>query len=83
MGYAGVVSSKHSSDERIRRGAIAKMGNAHLGSVASALFPHRRQLPERRGGALHPAAQEKHAQGRQRGHHAQHGSHAHGESAPA
>ena len=30
MGYAGVVSSEHSSGERIRRGAITKTGNAHL-----------------------------------------------------
>jgi transposase len=30
MGYVGVVSSEHSSGNRIRRGAITKTGNAHL-----------------------------------------------------
>lgn len=30
MGYCGVVSSEHSSGERIRRGWITKCGNAHL-----------------------------------------------------
>ena len=30
MGYTGIVSSEHSSGDRIRRGAITKTGNAHL-----------------------------------------------------
>jgi transposase len=30
MGYTGMVSSEHSSGNRIRRGAITKTGNAHL-----------------------------------------------------
>ncbi len=30
MGYTGMVSSEHSSGDRIRRGAITKTGNAHL-----------------------------------------------------
>jgi transposase len=30
MGYTGMVSSEHSSGERVRRGAITKTGNAHL-----------------------------------------------------
>jgi transposase len=30
MGYSGIVSSEHSSGERIRRGGISKAGSAHL-----------------------------------------------------
>jgi transposase len=30
MGYSGVVSSEHSSGQRVRRGWITKCGNAHL-----------------------------------------------------
>src|SRR4029077_9707868 len=30
MAYSGVVSSEHTSGERVRRGAISKTGNAHL-----------------------------------------------------
>ena len=30
MGYSGIVSSEHSTGERIRRGRITKTGNAHL-----------------------------------------------------
>jgi transposase len=33
MGYTGLVSSEHSSGNRIRRGAITKTGNAHLRRV--------------------------------------------------
>ncbi len=50
MGYAGVVSSEHSSGERIRRGAITKTGNAHLRRilVEAWAYRHRPYL----GGAL-------------------------------
>jgi transposase len=34
MGYAGIVSSEHSSGLRTQRGAITKAGNAHLRRVA-------------------------------------------------
>ena len=33
MGYSGLVSSEHSSGNRIQRGAITKTGNAHLRRV--------------------------------------------------
>jgi len=33
MGYSGLVSSEHSSGNRIRRGSITKTGNAHLRRV--------------------------------------------------
>ncbi len=47
MGYAGVVSSEHSSGERIRRGAITKTGNAHLRRIlveAAWAYRHRPYL---------------------------------------
>jgi transposase len=34
MGYAGMVSSEHSTGRRVRRGGITKTGNAHLRRVA-------------------------------------------------
>ena len=33
MGYSGMVSSEHTSGNRVRRGAITKSGNAHLRRV--------------------------------------------------
>ena len=33
MGYSGLVSSEHSSGNRIQRGGITKTGNAHLRRV--------------------------------------------------
>src|SRR5438105_12049340 len=33
MSYSGLVSSEHSSGNRIQRGRITKAGNAHLRSV--------------------------------------------------
>lgn len=33
MGYSGVVSSEHSTGQRVRRGGITKTGNAHLRRV--------------------------------------------------
>ena len=47
MGYAGVVSSEHSSGERIRRGAITKTGNTHLRRIlveAAWAYRHRPYL---------------------------------------
>jgi transposase len=47
MGYAGLVSSEHSSGERIRRAAITKTGNAHLRRIlveAAWAYRHRPYL---------------------------------------
>ncbi len=47
MGYTGMVSSEHSSGERIRRGAITKTGNAHLRRIlveAAWAYRHRPYL---------------------------------------
>ena len=44
MGYSGLVSSEHSSGNRIQRGAITKSGNAHLRRVlveAAWTYQHR------------------------------------------
>jgi transposase len=35
MGYAGMVSSEHSSGEKVRRGPISKAGNAHLRRIVT------------------------------------------------
>lgn len=44
MGYSGLVSSEHSSGNRVQRGAITKSGNAHLRRVlveAAWTYQHR------------------------------------------
>lgn len=44
MGYSGLVSSEHSSGNRIQRGSITKTGNAHLRRVimeAAWAYPHK------------------------------------------
>jgi len=49
MGYSGIVSSEHSTGERIRRGGITKTGNAHLRRIvveAAWAYRHRPAIGE-------------------------------------